>query len=560
MTNAYKADTTVFRDHLSEEIFNNKYKHEGCETWPELANTLVDDVCSGLLDKTDMDTLKWMIATMRFIPGGRYLYYAGRKRKFFNNCFLLGTTEDTREQWAKSVHDSTMCLMTGGGIGIDYSVLRPSGAPLGGTGGIASGPIDLMKAINNIGRTVMQGGSRRSAIYASLSCDHDDVLKFLKAKDWHNQSIVGTNLSVAQAKEANFNYEADLDMTNISINWNTKWLTDYWDTGELSKVWMSNVEQALRTGEPGFSFNFFDKEKETLRNACTEVTSEDDGDVCNLGSLNMSRIENLKEFSMCTEVATKFLLCGTVKSELPYDQIYKTRDKNRRLGLGLMGIHEWLLQRQETYEVTPELKRWLHVYKNVSEKASKKGADEMGLSCPVANRAIAPTGSIAILASTTSGIEPLFAVAYKRRFLKAKKWTYQYVVDSAAHNVIERYGVDPDKIESSLDLAENYEKRMAFQADIQDFVDMSISSTINLPSWGSKLNNPDTVRPFAETLAKYAHRLRGFTCYPDGARGGQPLTSVPYAEAKGKLGKNFEEGMEAHDLCEITGKGGTCGV
>ena len=76
MSNAYKADTTVFRDHLSEEIFNHKYAHEGCETWPDLANTLVDDVCTGLLDKTDLDTLKWMIATMRFIPGGRYLYYA----------------------------------------------------------------------------------------------------------------------------------------------------------------------------------------------------------------------------------------------------------------------------------------------------------------------------------------------------------------------------------------------------------------------------------------------------------------------------------------------------
>lgn len=553
------ADNKIFRDHLSEEIFNNKYKHENAETWPELANTLVDDVCSGLLDKTDIDSLKWMISTMRFIPGGRYLYYAGRPRKFFNNCFLLNCEEDTREQWAKTVHDATMCLMTGGGIGIDYSILRGAGSKLGGTGGIASGPIDLMKAVNNIGRTVMQGGSRRSAIYASLSCDHADVLSFLKAKDWHSKKIQGTDLSVADAKQADFNYEADLDMTNISINWNTQWLTDYWETGELSDVWMSNVEQALRTGEPGFSFNFFDKETETLRNACTEVTSSDDGDVCNLGSLNMSRIENIKEFSLCTELATKFLLCGTIKAELPYDHIYGVREKNRRLGLGLMGIHEWLLQRRMPYEVTPELKRWLHVYKNVSDQAAARGANDLSLSQPVARRAIAPTGSIAILASTSSGIEPLFAVAYKRRFLKNKKWTYQYVVDAAAQNVIDRYDVDPDKIETSLDLSEKYEQRIKFQADVQDYVDMSISSTINLPHWGHKLNNPDTVQPFAETLAKYAHRLRGFTCYPDGSRGGQPLTTVPYSEAITKLGQNFEESMEAHDVCDITGKGGTCG-
>ena len=89
---------------------------------------------------------------------------------------------------------------------------------------------------------------------------------------------------------------------------------------------------------------------------------------------------------------------------------------------------------------------------------------------------------------------------------------------------------------------------------------MSISSTINLPAWGSKLNNEDTVRPFADTLAKYMHRLRGFTCYPDGARGGQPLVSVDYKEAKDKLGEEFEEALETHDICDITGHGGSCGV
>ena len=90
----------------------------------------------------------------------------------------------------------------------------------------------------------------------------------------------------------------------------------------------------LEVQNRGFSFNFFDKENETLRNACTEVTSEDDSDVCNLGSINMGRIDDLKEFADCVELATKFLLCGTLRAKLPYDKIYKTREKNRRLGLG----------------------------------------------------------------------------------------------------------------------------------------------------------------------------------------------------------------------------------
>jgi ribonucleoside-diphosphate reductase alpha chain len=140
------------------------------------------------------------------------------------------------------------------------------------------------------------------------------------------------------------------------------------------------------------------------------------------------------------------------------------------------------------------------------------------------------------------------------------RWHYQYVVDSAAQEIMDIYGTDPNKIESAIDLAEDYERRMSFQADVQDYVDMSISSTINLPQWGSKLNNEDTVEKFTNTLASYAHRLRGFTVYPDGCRGGQPLSSVPYSEAVDKLGTEFEESVETHDICEISGQGGSCGV
>jgi ribonucleoside-diphosphate reductase alpha chain len=152
-------------------------------------------------------------------------------------------------------------------------------------------------------------------------------------------------------------------------------------------------------------------------------------------------------------------------------------------------------------------------------------------------------------------------VAYKRRYLKGgNRWHYQYVVDSAAQELIDQYGADPHNIESALDLAQDYERRMKFQADVQDYVDMSISSTINLPSWGSEHNNEDTIDDFAGTLASYAHRLRGFTCYPDGSRGGQPLVSVPYSEAVDKLGTEFEEHVETHDICDISGTGGSCGI
>jgi ribonucleoside-diphosphate reductase alpha chain len=280
-------------------------------------------------------------------------------------------------------------------------------------------------------------------------------------------------------------------------------------------------------------------------------------DVCNLGSVNLGNIQSLDEFRSVVNLASKFLVCGTLRADLPYEKVYKVREKNRRLGLGLMGIHEWLLKKGSAYEVTPELHKWLEVYRSESEAAANEHCDHLYISRPVAYRAIAPTGTIGILAATTTGIEPLFAVAYKRRYLTdGTKWKYQYVVDSTADHLIKQYGVDPDSIDTAYKLASDYERRIKLQADIQDYVDMSISSTINLPQWGTKGNSESEVKDFASLLAKYATRLRGFTCYPDGSRGGQPITEVEYKDAIHHKGVEFEE----NDICDITGHGGSCGV
>lgn len=577
---------TVFRSKFSEDIFNFKYKHEGAETWEELSRTLVEDVCKGILTPGEINELVEMHSNMEFIAGGRYLYYAGRINKFFNNCYLLKSLEDTREDWANLSWKAESCLMTGGGIGNDYSIYRERGKRLSKTGGLSSGPIPKMAMINEIGRNVMQGGSRRSAIYASLNWKHGDAGEFLHCKDWAAIPVAGAydldgkQLSIADLKEKDFNYPAPLDMTNISLNYDNKFLEElygvdkgvlqgwndtYGKEGVFGQVinripvtFLENCRQALKTGEPGFSFNFFEKENETLRNACTEVTSEDDSDVCNLASVNLSRIDSIERLERVCYLTSKFLLCGTMRADLPYKKVYEVREKNRRLGLGLMGVHEWLLQRGYKYEVVPELHDWLESYKHNSEIGANRLAFELGINKPVAYRAIAPTGTIGIMAGTTTGIEPLFAVAYKRRYLKGQKeWHYQYVIDGTAKLLIEKYNIDPYSIETALSLANDYERRIKFQADVQDYVDMSISSTINLPKWGTPLNNDSRVEDFAKVLGKYAVRLRGFTCYPDGARGGQPLTIVDYKEAIGREGKEFKE--EFFDVCDLT-KSGSCGM
>lgn len=541
-----------FKTSFAHNIFRQKYAQGPEDTWDALADRLVEDVCGtrwgterALMSEADRKELAQHIKEFRFIPGGRYLYYAGRQFKGYNNCYLLRAEEDTREEWSAVTWRAMSCLMTGGGIGTDYSRLRPAGKPLSRTGGISSGPIPLMHSINEIGRNVMQGGSRRSAIYASLNWQHEDVPEFLKAKNWTSE--------VRAAKENDFNAHAPLDMTNISINYDDQWLNSV--SPATNSTFLENVRQAMKTGEPGFSFNFGSKQNETLRNACTEVTSEDDSDVCNLGSINLGNITNIEEFKSVVALGSKFLVCGTIRADLPYDKVYRVREKNRRLGLGLMGIHEWLLKRGYGYEVPAELHTWLKEYRDGSEKSANEHCERLYISKPVAYRAIAPTGTIGILAGTTTGIEPLFAVAYKRRYLTdGTKWKYEYVVDSTADLLIREYGLNPDTIDTAYKLSHDYERRLRFQADVQDYVDMSISSTINLPSWGSRGNNETDVQHFAETLATYAPRLRGFTCYPDGARGGQPLTEISYDEAMKHKGTVFEENID------MSCKSGVCGI
>ena len=551
---------SVFRNEFAEKIFAQKYRHEGALTWEELCHTVVEDVCRDKMTKDEKDQLKEYMRQGKVFPAGRYLYYAGKLKKFFCNCYVLFAQEDTREDWADLSKRTELCLSTGGGIGVNYDVYRPSGSPLHGTGGTASGPISKMLMVNEIGRQIMQGGSRRSAIYASLNWKHQDAGAFLSAKNWKNMKVGSTGLSLWDVKQQDFNFPAPLDMTNISLNFDTEWLLNYWKTGNIGEVFKENVRQAMSTGEPGLSFNFFDKEKEVGRNACCELSSSDDSDVCNLGSINFAAIKSVEELADVVSLFTMFLICGSTVTDLPYDKVRLVRDKNRRIGLGVMGLHEWLLQRGDKYEVTPELHRWLTVYRGVSDATAISFSNFLSVSTPIARRAIAPTGTIGILAGTTTGIEPLFSVAYKRRFLKGTKWHYQFVIDGTTQELINQYGLRPDDLDTALSMSTDYERRIRFQADTQQYVDHAISSTINLSPWGSDTNNEDKVDAFANTLARYCHRLRGFTVYPDGSRGGQPLTPVSYKDAKARLNETFEEGIEVHDICDIQGRGGTCGA
>jgi ribonucleoside-diphosphate reductase alpha chain len=524
-----------FRTTFGQDIFHQKYAHEGCQTWNDLAWTLAQDVCGPWMHREDVNEIGYLIATMKFVPAGRYLYYAGRETKFFNNCFAM-IVEDTRQGWAELMGNTVNALMCGGGVGCYYGKIRPRGSLLKRTGGVASGPVPLMMMMNEAGRHVQQGGSRRSALWDGLPWWHQDIEEFITAKNWSRE--------VQLAKAANYNYPAPLDMTNISVCFDDAFLEQP-DDALFHKI----VRQMCFNGEPGMAFNFGAQANEVARNACTEFISEHDSDVCNLGSVNLSAIEDLSEFEHVVRMASKFLVCGSLRSELPYQKCREVRFTHRKIGLGLMGIHEWLLARGHHYAVVPELHTWLQTYQHQSEMAACSLADTLGISRPVRFRAIAPSGTISILAGTSSGMEPLFSLAAYRRYLEGSRWRAQYYVDPTAEFIVQKYGIDPDTIETAYKLANRPEQRIKFQADLQHYVDMGISSTLNLPEWGSEGNNEHTVMGLATLIRRYMPRLRGITAYPNNGRAGQTLTEVPMAEAKAKAGVVYDAQSAVDNQC-----------
>ena len=532
---------------FAETVYRQKYSLNGEEEWADTAWRVATNVLGALRflpSSKEVGYAYEVIRDRKFLPGGRYLYASGRSLHQVQNCLLL-RAEDSREGWGDLWQKAGLSLMTGAGIGVDYSDVREEGRPVSRTGGFASGPCSLMHSVNEIGRQVMQGGSRRSAIWAGLRWDHEDVFKFIRLKDWSPE--------MRELKQVDFSFPLPMELTNISVQLDAEFFRAFNDDTHAKHEWAHNVywkviEKMTVTGEPGFSIDHEDP-RESLRNACTEVTSSDDSDICNLGSVNLARIESKSELSDVTEIATLFLLAGTVYSHVPYDRVADVREKNRRLGLGIMGLHEWLLRRGKTYDADEELESWLEVWAGTSRHAADSFADVHSLSRPVKVRAIAPTGTIGIIAETTTGIEPVFCKAFKRRYLEGTNWRHQYVIDPTVAR-LEEEGVDPDSVEDAYALSVQVERRVAMQQFVQRYVDHGISSTINLPA---PLHDERDQLDFGNMLLPYLQDLRGITVYPNGARGGQPLEAVGYDFAKKQEGLVFEE---TEERCI----GGACGI
>lgn len=388
--------------------------------------------------------------------------------------------------------------------------------------------------------------SHNSAIWAGLRWNHPDVFDFMNIKNWSE--------AMREMKRQDPDFPLPMEGTNISVGYDTEFFIAIEDRKHPKyklawDVWDKNCLQAFSTAEPGMSFNFC-KDSESLRNACTEVTSSDDSDRCNLGTVWIQRCKDRDDFARICHIATIFLLCGGIYSHLPYEKVKIVGEKNNRIGVGIGGFHEWMMAHNQDYEVTPELHKWLNAYEQETDSAAYIWSKTLGVQIPKGKRSIAPNGTIGIIAESTTGIEPLICKSYKRRYLKGETWVYEYVVDASVKRLLDA-GVKLENIKDSYDIP--FKNRVKFQADVQNYVDQAISSTCNLPAWGSELNNEKTLEKYKNLLLKYAKRLRGFTCYPDGCRTGQPFTRIPLDEAMANIGTVFEE--KQHECTN-----GVCGL
>lgn len=579
-----------FEQQFAYDIFTQRYAFNEAEDWAGLSHRVSSYVMGALYSTPgarrarvgimEIDTATERVYNLhsrrQFIAGGRYLYATGRDFNQVNNCVLLNCP-DSREGWATTSMQSEMALMTGAGIGVYYGELRPGGSGISRTGGVSSGPLSKMQQVNETGRAIISGGNRRSAIWAGLPWFHNDIFEFIKIKDWVEE--------VKALKAKDWTFPAPMDMTNISVSLDDaffaaiegdevsavaalledapEWLHKQGvsrapDGGPWSqwaqKVYDAAVGHMLRHGEPGFSVDRGDKRKEKLRNACTEITSADDSDVCNLGSLVLPRFESPQQFEEAVRYAVLFLTGGSLYSQVPYGKVGVVREQNRRLGLGLIGVHEFLLKQGVKYgtdEAFEVLEPYMQAYDRALEYAID-WQDRLGISRSVGATAIAPNGTIGVLSESTPSADPMFSSAEIREVKNALHHgndTYQthVVVDPVAYRLVQQ-GVDPKLIEDAYTVP--YERRIAQTAYLQQYVDHAISGTVNLPY---TMERDAEVHDFSTALMKHLPDLRGITVYPDGARAGQPRTSVPLDWALEQQGRVLETD-------DATCAGGVCNL
>ncbi|HVT24361.1 MAG TPA: adenosylcobalamin-dependent ribonucleoside-diphosphate reductase [Rhizomicrobium sp.] len=510
------------------------------------------------------------LAGHRFLPAGRILAGAGTDRNVtLFNCFVMGRIEDSMDGIFSHLREAALTLQQGGGIGYDFSTLRPKGAPVAGVAADASGPVSFMDVWDAMCRTIMSAGSRRGAMMATLSCDHPDIEEFIEAKRRQGRLSM-FNLSVLAT-------DAFMDAVKQDANWNLKFDGKVYKTVRARELWDRIMRATYDAAEPGVIFiDRINRENnlgycETIRatNPCGEQPLPPYG-ACLLGSINLAKLvknpfdENAAldedELAKLTRTAVRMLDNVIDISRFPLEAQRAEAFAKRRIGLGVTGLADALIFCRVRYGSPESLKlidRWLSVLSHAAYDASADIAVEKGafplfdrdefLARPFVQRlpqairdkiaahgirnglltSIAPTGTISLFAdNVSSGIEPVFAYSFNRHVLQADGTRREEQVSDYAWRAFRaRFGEDaalPDYFVSAQELLPD--DHLAVQAAAQKHIDSSISKTINVPQSIS-------FEAFKDVYLKaYETGCKGCTTYRPNAITGVVLETV--VEAK----------------------------
>ena len=554
------------------------------ETPQELFRRVARHIASAeLLYDPEVDVSFWeekyyyLMANLEFLPNSPTLMNAGRELGQLSACFVI-PVDDSMESIFDAVKYTALIHKSGGGTGFSFSKLRPEKGRVGSTGGIASGPVSFMRAFDTATDVIKQGGMRRGANMAILSVDHPDILKFIEAKE-DFKTLTNFNLSVAVTDsfiEAVANH-TDYDLVNPQ-------------TGEIAsklnaeQVFDKIANMAWRTGDPGVVFideiNRHNPTPELGRIESTNPCGEQPllpFESCNLGSINLSQIVIYRDgqpyidygrLSQIIKLAVRFLDNVIDVNQFPLPQITEKSRATRKIGLGIMGFADLLIQLGIPYDSEHALDVAEEIMQFTSDEANKASielAEERGIfpafngsiydvpSGPrfrnASRTTIAPTGSLSIIANCSSGIEPVSALSYVRHILEgeefieanpyfeeaAKKggfYSPELMKDLAEGAKLRDMQNVPEEIKKIFVTAHDIdaEWHVRMQAAFQKSTDSAVSKTVN---FSHEATTDDIAKVYK--LA-YIKGLKGITIYRDRSRESQVLTIGKKEEdAKGKL-------------------------
>jgi ribonucleoside-diphosphate reductase alpha chain len=518
---------------IAESIWDMKYrlkKADGSpldqtveDTWRRIARALAAGEAEPQVWE---DRFYAALEDFRFLPAGRIVAGAGTARAVtMFNCFVMGTIPDSIGGIFDALREAALTMQQGGGIGYDFSTIRPKGATVKGVAADASGPLSFMDVWDAMCRTIMSAGARRGAMMATMRCDHPDIEEFIAAKS-DSARLRNFNLSVLIT-------DAFMDAVKADAGWDLVFDGTVYQTIKASDLWNRIISATYEYAEPGVIFidrinaanNLAYCEDIAATNPCGEQPLPPYG-ACLLGSINLARLvrqpfekaAELDEGALAGLVPVAVRMMDNVidASGFPLEAQAREASAKRRIGLGVTGLADALLMvglRYGSTEAAQQTERWLHALARAAYLASVDLAKEKGAFAlfdadaylaggtmlkmdadvreAIAEHgirnalltSIAPTGTISLYAgNVSSGIEPVFAYGYTRKVLqKDGSRSEEEVVDYAVQMWRDKFGDTalPDYFVNAQTLAPL--EHVAMQAAAQKWVDSSISKTINCP-------------------------------------------------------------------------------